>query len=108
MVSMIAESSIITASKEQVSSDLAGEVIILGLKSGSYFGLDGVGALIWSLIQKPISTQRSPKRSEPRISSLLFTIVNGSTGPDCSGFGSGGSEISTGSGPATMAASRDV
>ena len=54
---MICGSSIITASKEQVSSDLAGEVIILGLKSGSYFGLDGVGALIWSLIQKPISVQ---------------------------------------------------
>jgi coenzyme PQQ synthesis protein D (PqqD) len=38
---------------EQVSCDLAGEAVILSLKSGVYFGLDPVGARIWSLIQEP-------------------------------------------------------
>ena len=41
------------AAKDQVSSDLGGEVAILDLKAGVYYGLDAVGARIWSLIQKP-------------------------------------------------------
>ena len=41
------------AAKDQVSSDLGGEVAILDLKAGVYYGLDAVGARIWSLIQEP-------------------------------------------------------
>ena len=41
------------ASKEQISCDLEGEAAILNLKSGTYFGLDPVGATIWSLIVQP-------------------------------------------------------
>ena len=40
------------AAKDQVSSDLGGEVAILDLKAGVYYGLDAVGARIWSLIQE--------------------------------------------------------
>jgi hypothetical protein len=40
-------------SPNQVSTDLDGEVIVLGLKSGAYFGLDNVGVLIWNLIHAP-------------------------------------------------------
>ena len=48
-------SSIVVATKDQVSSDLADEVAILHLNAGTYYGLDAVGARIWSLIQKPIT-----------------------------------------------------
>ncbi len=41
------------AVKNQVSSDLGGEVAILDLKVGMYYGLDEVGARIWELIQEP-------------------------------------------------------
>lgn len=41
------------AAKDQASSDLGGEVAILNLKAGVYYGLDAVGARIWSLIQEP-------------------------------------------------------
>ena len=41
------------ASSELVAANLDGEVVILGFKSGSYFGLDHVGALVWELIQEP-------------------------------------------------------
>ena len=41
------------AAKDQVSSDLGGEVAILDLKAGMYYGLDEVGARIWELIQEP-------------------------------------------------------
>ena len=53
MKNIIRGNSIITASKSQVSRDAAGKIAILNVKTGRYFGLDEVGALIWSLIQKP-------------------------------------------------------
>lgn len=45
--------SVVVAAEGQVSSDLGGEVAILDLKAGVYYGLDEVGARIWSLIQEP-------------------------------------------------------
>jgi len=50
---MIAAYSSVVAVKEQVSSDLAGEAVILNLKSGVYHNLNAVGASIWNLIQEP-------------------------------------------------------
>lgn len=52
---MLSKDSIVVASKDQVSSDLAGEVVMLNLKNGTYYGLDEVGARIWNLIQAPRS-----------------------------------------------------
>ena len=45
--------SIVAAGKDQVSADLAGEAVILHLKTGVYYSLDPVGKQIWDLIQKP-------------------------------------------------------
>lgn len=42
--------SLIVASKEQVSTDLGEEAVILNLKTGVYHGLDAVGARIWNLL----------------------------------------------------------
>jgi hypothetical protein len=51
-------SSIICVIKNQVSSDLNGQAIILSLESGIYYSLDqGVGSRIWSLIQQPRSIE---------------------------------------------------
>jgi hypothetical protein len=50
---MIALHSTVVAAKDQVSTDLGGEMAILNLKSGVYYGLDAVGARIWDLIQGP-------------------------------------------------------
>ncbi len=43
----------VLAAPDQVSSDLAGESVILNLKTGLYYGLNEVGANIWDLIQSP-------------------------------------------------------
>jgi Coenzyme PQQ synthesis protein D (PqqD) len=51
--SSISKNSIVVASPDQVSSDLAGESVILNLKSSTYFGLNEVGSRIWQLIQEP-------------------------------------------------------
>lgn len=48
---------IVVATQGQISSDLAGEAVILDLTSGVYYGLNEVGATIWHLIQQPRTIQ---------------------------------------------------
>lgn len=45
----------IVVSSEQVSCDLAGEAAIVNLKNGVYYGLDPVGARVWSLLRAPVT-----------------------------------------------------
>jgi hypothetical protein len=53
MSSTISDRSVVVATKDQVSCDLAGEAAILNIKNGTYYGLDQVGARIWNLVQEP-------------------------------------------------------
>jgi hypothetical protein len=53
MSQTISDRSVVVATKDQVSCDLAGEAAILNIKSGVYYGLDPVGARIWNLMQEP-------------------------------------------------------
>ncbi len=50
---VIEKDTVIVASKEQISSEVAGESVILNLKSGVYFGLNSVGLCVWNLIEQP-------------------------------------------------------
>lgn len=43
----------VVAIPDQVSCDIAGEVAILNLRNGVYFGLNPVGATVWNLLQEP-------------------------------------------------------
>ena len=45
--------SVVQASPAQVSCDLGGEAAILNLNTGVYYGLDPVGARIWTLLAAP-------------------------------------------------------
>ena len=49
--------SVVVAATEQIASDLAGQEIILNLKSGVYYGLNSVGTRIWNLLQQPRSVR---------------------------------------------------
>ena len=53
MGSAISGQSTIVAAKDQVSCDLNGETAILNLKNGVYYGLDPMGAQVWTLIAEP-------------------------------------------------------
>lgn len=44
---------VVVVSKEQMASNIGGETVILGMKKGHYYGVDGVGARVWQLIQEP-------------------------------------------------------
>ena len=50
----IVTSSVIVATKDQVSSDLAGEAVVLSLRTGMYYGLAQVGLRIWELVREPM------------------------------------------------------
>jgi hypothetical protein len=52
--SEISSTSTVVASKEQVSSDLAGETVLLSMQSAMYYGLDEVASRIWELVREPI------------------------------------------------------
>jgi hypothetical protein len=49
----LSRQSVVVASKNHVSCELHGETALLHLKTGVYYGLNPVGARIWSLIQQP-------------------------------------------------------
>ena len=42
---------------DQISCKLEGEVVVLSLTQGIYYGLDHVGTRIWSLLQQPRSLE---------------------------------------------------
>lgn len=43
----------VTVSPDAVSAALEGETVILGMRDGVYYGLDAVGARIWSIAAQP-------------------------------------------------------
>jgi hypothetical protein len=45
--------SVVKITQEQVSCELSGEVVVLSLKSGEYYGLNAVAAAAWSLMEEP-------------------------------------------------------
>ena len=47
----------VSAAKSQASSEVLGEVVVLELKSGIYYGLNETGSLIWNLIQQSKSLE---------------------------------------------------
>ena len=52
---ILSTDSIVSAVGGQLSADLEGEIVVLHLESGVYYGLSAVGARIWELIQEPKS-----------------------------------------------------
>lgn len=54
----LTHSSVLVASRDQVSADLSqdsSQTVILGLRDGVYFELNEVGGRIWQLLQQPQS-----------------------------------------------------
>lgn len=77
----------IVSNADAVSNDLDGEVIILNMKTGQYFGLDEIGKEIWNLVQSPRKPDEiiehiletydvDPDRCENDILRLLQAMAN--------------------------------
>jgi len=57
MVEIISMQSVVKASKEGLGRSVDTEVVILDLQNSTYYGLDPVGAYVWSLMQRPTSVR---------------------------------------------------
>ena len=53
----VAMNSSVQRSPDQIACDMGGETVILDLKSGMYYGLDLLGARVWSLIEQPATIE---------------------------------------------------
>jgi hypothetical protein len=54
----------ITVSKDVVFRDLSGEAVLLNLATGTYFGLNEVGARMWNLLLEHGSTEKVIERMQ--------------------------------------------
>jgi hypothetical protein len=55
-------SSVVVATQDALSCEVKGEAVILHLGTGVYYGLDPVGAFVWSLLKEPISLSQIHER----------------------------------------------
>jgi hypothetical protein len=51
----LSPATVLVAARGQVSTELEGEAVILSLADGVYYGLDGVGAMVWERLREPAS-----------------------------------------------------
>jgi hypothetical protein len=51
----ISGSTVASAASQQVSCDLDGEIAILHIDKGVYYGLDTVGSRVWELLAEPVT-----------------------------------------------------
>lgn len=79
--------SVVAASPDQMASSVGGEIVILGVKAGRYYGVDGVGARVWQLVQSPVSVAAirdaivaeyavDPARCEADVFALLRSMLD--------------------------------
>jgi hypothetical protein len=54
-VASLPDHTLIQIADDAVATSLDGEAVILDVASGSYFGLEGVGAFVWDHLQNPIT-----------------------------------------------------
>ncbi|MEQ8819371.1 MAG: PqqD family peptide modification chaperone [Sumerlaeia bacterium] len=78
---------VLVPSPDQVASAMGGEVALLNIDTGVYYGLDGVGARVWDLIQqpRPLAEIRDillseyevpPARLEPDLLALAASLLS--------------------------------
>ena len=88
MKNLILKTSTIVATKDQVWCELVGEAVILNFRSGIYYGLNTVGARVWSLIQEPTTVGAvlntlleeydvEPDRCERDLLAILQALADG-------------------------------
>ena len=54
----ISPNTIVTQTKELVSSDLDGETVLMSIETGKYYNMDPIGSRIWELIKDPMSVSQ--------------------------------------------------
>ena len=58
MTRAISDSATIAIAPDVLASELGAEVVMLSLRDGTYYGLDGAGVEIWRMLQTPVTIPR--------------------------------------------------
>ncbi|MCG8609167.1 MAG: lasso peptide biosynthesis PqqD family chaperone [Pseudomonadales bacterium] len=58
MTDQVTLTSVIGRSNEQIVSELDGELVMMSIKQGKYFGLDSIGKRIWEMIEQPVAVAK--------------------------------------------------
>lgn len=77
----------VAAVKDVLATAFEDEMVLLNLKDGVYYGLEGVGSRVWSLIQEPTAIEDirdaiteefdvSPARCEKDVRALIDELVS--------------------------------
>ena len=45
----------IVRNPDMLATDMDGEIVMLSIEQGEYFGIGGVGTLVWELLDEPVS-----------------------------------------------------
>ncbi|MDP3774182.1 MAG: PqqD family protein [Gemmatimonadales bacterium] len=51
----IPDSATVVAAGDLLASEFGAELVILNLRDGVYYGMEDVGARVWSLLQRPVT-----------------------------------------------------
>ena len=54
---LLTPAAIIARHAEQITAEIDGEVVVMGLAQGKYIGLDDVASTLWRLLEQPQSVQ---------------------------------------------------
>ncbi len=83
MSETLAPDAVIAASPDAIMSDVDGEIMLIMVSTGRYFGLDAVGSEVWRRIQQPVQVsdlveglKRHFKGDEAVIEREAFAFVN--------------------------------
>jgi hypothetical protein len=49
---------LIQRNPEMVTSNIDGEIVMMSIENGEYYGLDEIGSRIWELLETPISADK--------------------------------------------------
>jgi hypothetical protein len=52
---VISESATIAIAPDVLAGEVGAEIVMLSLRDGTYYGLDGVGVEIWRMLQTPVN-----------------------------------------------------
>lgn len=50
----LSSESIVSRNRDLVTSDIDGEVVMMSIEKGNYYGMDLIGSRIWELIEQPV------------------------------------------------------
>ncbi len=49
--------SVVVQGREQICAEVDGEVVMMSIAQGNYYGLDSIGGRVWELIAEPCSVR---------------------------------------------------